>query len=283
LTELGITQILAHSPEAEGRVERANGTFQDRLVAELRLAGATTLEEANQVLIDFLPRFNERFGVPAAQLESAYRPVDPELDLGSVLCIKELRRVAKDNTVQYHGRALQLFLDLERPSYAGARVEVQERLDGSLLVRHQGKLLTPQDAPPLATQLRSQMTAGPVRVALPDPDPTNWRPPPRVKAPIIPGPLAGDPIWYENPPRKQLHRDLVLAGMERARQQGKRIGRPRVRERLDFDQRFAEVVGRIGPEGITRSQAARELGIGYATLKRLLDAQGASEANTEFG
>jgi DNA invertase Pin-like site-specific DNA recombinase len=104
-----------------------------------------------------------------------------------------------------------------------------------------------------------------------------------VKAPVIPGPLAGDTIWYEDPARKQLHRDLVLAGMERARQQGKCIGRPRVRERPDFDQRFVEVVSRIGPEGITRSQAARELGIGYNTLKRLLDAQVISEASTEFG
>jgi hypothetical protein len=264
-------------------VERANGTFQDRLVAELRLAGASTVEEANQVLASFLPQFNQRFGVPAAQRESAYRPIDPELDLGSVLCIKELRRVAKDNTVQYHGRTLQLFPDPERPSYAGARVEVQERLDGSLLVRHQRKFLTPVEAPPLAGQLRAQVTAGPVAVTLPDPDPTDWRPSPRVKAPAVPGPLAGDPVWYEDPTRKQLHRDLVLAGMGRARQQGKHIGRPRVRERPDFDQRFVEVVGRIGPEGITRTQAARELGIGYATLKRLLDAQGVSEARTEFG
>jgi hypothetical protein len=283
LEELGVTQILAHSPQAKGRVERANGTFQDRLMAELRLAGASTLEEANQVLSDFLPQFNQRFGVPAAQPESAYRPIDPGLDLGSVLCIKELRRVAKDNTVQYHGRTWQLFPDLERPSYAGARVEVQERLDGSLLVRHQGKFLTPVDAPPLAAQLRNRVSTGPVAVTLPDPDPTDWRPLPRVKAPVVPGPLAGDPIWYEDPTRKQLHRDLVLAGMERARQQGKGIGRPRVRERPDFDQRFVEVVSRIGPEGITRSQAARELGIGFNTLKRLLDAQGVSEASAEFG
>jgi hypothetical protein len=280
LSELGITQILAHSPEAKGRVERANGTFQDRLVAELRLAGASTVEEANQVLTDFLPQFNQRFGVPAAQQESAYRPIDPELDLGSVLCIKELRRVAKDNTVQYHGRTLQLFPDQERPSYAGVRVEVQERLDGNLLVRHQGKFLSPVDAPPLAAQLRNRVPTGPVTVTLPDP--TDWSPTPRVKAPVIPGPLAGDPIWYEDPTRKQLHRDLVKGGMERARQQGKRIGRPQVRERHDFDQGFIQVVERIGPEGITRTQAARELGIGYATLKRLLDAQGASRASTEL-
>lgn len=233
LEELGITQILAHSPEAKGRVERANGTFQDRLVAELGLAGASTLEEANRVLAEFLPRFNQRFGVPAAQPESAYRIVGPELDLAGVLCIKELRRVAKDNTVQYHGRALQLFPDVERPSYAGARVEVQERLDGRLLVRHQGKLLTPQDAPPLATQLRAQVAVGPVAVTLPDPDPTDWRAPERVKAPVIPGLLVGDPIWYEDLARKQVHRDLVLAGMERARQRGQHIGRPRLTDQVD--------------------------------------------------
>jgi hypothetical protein len=155
-------------------VERANGTFQDRLVVELRLADASTVEEANQVLTDFLPRFNERFGVPAAQRESGHRPVDPDLDLSSVLCTKELRRVAKDNTVQYHGRTLQLFPDQEQPSYAGARVEVQGRLDGSLLIRHREKLLTPQDAPPLAAQLRAQIPAGPVAVTQPDPDPTDW-------------------------------------------------------------------------------------------------------------
>ena len=272
LGDLGITQLLAHSPEAKGRVERANGTFQDRLVAELRLAGACTLVEANQLLAEFLPRFNQRFGVPAAQPESAYRPVDPELDLGGVLCIKELRRVAKDNTVQYHGRALQLFPSMERPSYAGARVEVQERLDGRLLVRHREQILTPQEAPALASELRAQVASGPVVVALPDPDPTGWAPQ-RVRASVIPGPLAGETIWYEDPARKQLHRDLVVARMELARQQGKRIGRPRVSERREFEQLFTAVAERIGPGGISRNQAARELGIGYATLKRLLDSQ----------
>lgn len=275
LRELGVTPILAHSPQAKGRVERANGTFQDRLVAELRLEGARTLEEANQVLTNFLPRFNQRFGVPAAQAESAYRPVDPELDLGGVLCFKELRRVGQDNTVRYHGRTLQLYPTLQRPSYARVRVEVQERLDGRLLVRHREQLLTPQDAPPLAAELRVQVAAVPLMATVPDPDPTPtyWRSPQRVKAPVISGPLAGETIWYEDPARKQLHRDLVLAGMERARQRGKRIGRPRVRERPEFDQRFKAVQERLDSGEISRSQAARELGIGYATLQRLLEVQ----------
>ena len=242
-------------------------------MAELRLAGASTLEEANQELTDFLPRFNQRFGVPAAQPESTYRPVDPELDLGGVLWLKELRRVAKDNTVQYHGRTLQLYPSLDRPSYAGVRVEVQERLDGRLLVRHRDQLLTPQEAPALAAEVRDQVVAGPVMASLPDLDPTDWRPQQRFRAPLIPGPLAGETIWYEDPARKQVHRDLVLAGMERARRRGKRVGRPRVRERTEFEQRFSTVVERLESEQILQSQAARELGICYATLKRLLDAQ----------
>ena len=72
---------------------------------------------------------------------------------------------------------------------------------------------------------------------------------------------------------KRIHRELVKAGMERARQQGKRIGRPRVGERPDFLQHFAAVTERLGLGLLSRRQAARELAIGYATLKRLLDAQ----------
>ena len=64
------------------------GTFQDRLVAELRLAGAGTLEEANRILWQFLPRFNARFGVPPAHCGSAYRPAAPDLDVAAILCFK---------------------------------------------------------------------------------------------------------------------------------------------------------------------------------------------------
>ena len=69
--ELGVELIFARSPQAKGRVERTAGTLQDRLVTELRLAGATTIDDANRVLDDFLPRFNERFGVPSRHAETA--------------------------------------------------------------------------------------------------------------------------------------------------------------------------------------------------------------------
>lgn len=118
MRELGVTQIFARSPEAKGRIERATGTFQDRLVAELRLAGISTLEEANRFLQTFLPRFNERFAVPATQPELVYRPVSPDLDIERILCFEERRKVAKDNTVQYHGPTLKLFPWPERTIYA---------------------------------------------------------------------------------------------------------------------------------------------------------------------
>ena len=65
MAELGIQMIFALSPQAKGRVERVAGTFQDRLITELRLAGATTIEQAKAVLKQFLPRYNRRFQVPA--------------------------------------------------------------------------------------------------------------------------------------------------------------------------------------------------------------------------
>ena len=101
MCELGVQLIFARSPQAKGRVERTAGTLQDRLVSELWLAGATTIDDANRVLQDFLPRFNSRFKVPAQVLEVAYRAVDGAMCLERVLCFKYRRRAARDNTVRY--------------------------------------------------------------------------------------------------------------------------------------------------------------------------------------
>ena len=108
MDELGVQMVFALSPQAKGRVERTAGTFQDRLVTELRLAGAVTLEAANAVLEEFLNRFNTRLGVPARHPEAAYRPLGPDVCLGRVLCFRHSRRVARDNTVKYRWKTLQL-------------------------------------------------------------------------------------------------------------------------------------------------------------------------------
>lgn len=156
LKELGIGSIRALSPQAKGRIERLWGTFQDRLVSELRLAGATNLEAANGVLWDFLPRFNARFAVPPAQAGSAYRLPEPGSCLEGVLCFKYQRTVAKDNTVKLGEHTLQLLPGQERTSYSRTRVEVQERLDGSVVVTYQGKVIASREAPPHAATLRAR-------------------------------------------------------------------------------------------------------------------------------
>jgi len=155
MRELGVVQVFAWSPEAKGRVERAAGTFQDRLVTELRLAGVSTLTEANRVLWEYLPRYNERFGVPASQAGTAYRPIPSNLELLAVLCFKHRRKVARDNTVKYGWRTLQLLPGHDRLSYAGITVEVHERLDGSLPVIYQNQVISTREAPPKSGVLRS--------------------------------------------------------------------------------------------------------------------------------
>ena len=156
LEELGIGLILAHTPQAKGRVERAWDTFQDRLVSEMRLAGTATREEANRMLGDFLPRYNRRFGVAPAQPGSAYRQPAPGVSLHATLCFKYLRTVANDNTVRFNGATLQVLPDGFRASYARARVEVQERLDGSIVVVHQGRTVASAPAPDEPVVLRAR-------------------------------------------------------------------------------------------------------------------------------
>ena len=87
--------------------------------------------------------------------EVAYRPLEPDACLDSVLCFRHSRKVARDNTVKYRWRTLQLLPGMERPSYAGTVVEVLEGLDGQLAVRYQGEIIPSQEAPPRPGILRS--------------------------------------------------------------------------------------------------------------------------------
>ena len=168
MAELGIQMIFVLSLQAKGRVERAAGIFQDRLITELRLAGATTMEQAKAVLKQLsLPRYNRRFQVPAQCPDPAFRPLPPDLHLEPVLCFKHRRRVARDNTVKFQRHTLQLLPGPERPSYAGAAVEVLEGLDGRLTVRHEGHIIAAQEAPPSPVLLRNGHGRSPTAPALP--------------------------------------------------------------------------------------------------------------------
>ena len=174
MDELGIQMIFALSPQAKGRVERMAETFQDRLVTELRLAGASSIGEANSVLEQFLPRFNRRFRVPPQYPEPAFRPLDPELCLEQILCFEHRRKVARDNTVRFQLHTLQLLPERERPSYAGAAVEVLQGLAGRLSVRHEGRIISSQEAPPQSGISPERPRRAP-KVFLSDPPaPTGW-------------------------------------------------------------------------------------------------------------
>jgi hypothetical protein len=141
LGELDIELIPAGSPQAKGRVERFNGTAQDRLVKELRLAGAQTMAQANAVLEQvFLPWFNRRCTVKPASGNDAHRPLHPSLNLAAILSIQSQRTVANDYTIRFANQLYQL-LPPSRPGLRGGQVTVQERLDGTLHLCFRGRYL----------------------------------------------------------------------------------------------------------------------------------------------
>jgi len=135
LEELGIGWIPAGSPQAKGRVERFNGTAQDRLVKELRLAGATTIQQANEVVDRvFLPWFNQRCTVKPTSGNNAHRPLHPSMNLAAILSIQEKRKVTNDYTIRLDNYLYQL-LKPALPGQRGGWVVVEKRLDGKMQIR----------------------------------------------------------------------------------------------------------------------------------------------------
>jgi len=141
LDELGIELISANSPQAKGRVERLWNTAQDRLVKELRLAKAKTLDEANTVLEKtFTPWFNRRCVVKPSSPNDAHRPPGKGHDLSSILSVQESRVVGNDYTIRYQNQTWQL-LPPAWPGQRKGKVIVEQRLDGSMAVRFKQRYL----------------------------------------------------------------------------------------------------------------------------------------------
>ena len=136
LAHLGIEHIPAYSPEARGRSERMFGTLQGRLPQELALEGIDDIEEANRYIREvYLPLHNAQFArLPQIAEESAFVAVCEPASLADILCIEQERVVARDNTVAYEGRCLQLPESPVRAHYVKARVKVHEYPDGTLAV-----------------------------------------------------------------------------------------------------------------------------------------------------
>ena len=155
LNELGIASISANSPQAKGRVERLWKTFQDRLISELRLAKAKTIEEANKVLADFLLNFNRDFHVVPQEAGIAYREQDKHFVPDKYFCFKYGRLVGGDNVVSFERQRLQILPSNGRISYAHAQVEVHKKLDGTLGIYYQEQYLPIRPAPVEATMQRN--------------------------------------------------------------------------------------------------------------------------------
>lgn len=146
LRQLGVRHIPSYAPEGRGRMERAFGTLQSRLVPELRRAGIATMEAGNAFLREvFVPAYNERFGKPAAEEGSAFVPYQGG-PLEDVLCVQEDRQVGRDNCVSWEGRRLQIPAQAHRHHYVRATVRVHEYPDGRLAIFDGPRCLARYDA-----------------------------------------------------------------------------------------------------------------------------------------
>jgi hypothetical protein len=136
LKELGVEVIHAYSAQAKGRVERLFGTFQDRLVKEMRLRGIGTIQEGNGFLKHYLPVYNRRFSVVPREGTNLHRPLARGVNLDAILCIKTERALRNDFTVA-HNKKLYQIEDKIRVS----KVMVHEHIDGSLKMTYRDQVL----------------------------------------------------------------------------------------------------------------------------------------------
>jgi hypothetical protein len=131
---LGIEVIAANSPQAKGRVERNHGIDQDRLVKELRLAGISTLEQANAFLLEtYLPHMNAKFSLSPKNRDDAHvKPGTARLD--DILCLEHERKVSKDYIIHFECRLFQILPEAIQKPRPGDTVLVRVRLDSSVFI-----------------------------------------------------------------------------------------------------------------------------------------------------
>ena len=134
--ELGVKVIHADSPQAKGRIERLFGVLQDRLVKEMRLANICAKDEANNFLVSYLPKHNQRFSVIPAKKDDLHVPVPAHINLEQILCIKKQRQLRNDNTISFNG-SLYLIED----KLTTKTITVEERPDRQIYLSLKGKYL----------------------------------------------------------------------------------------------------------------------------------------------
>lgn len=171
LSELNVELILAHSPQAKGRVERNFGTSQDRLVKELRVLGISTFDEANRYLEDvYIPFWNERFAIEPADPHDVHRRVPKRCDLESLFANTLTRTIANDFTITYKRRRLQIAKSQARGIRPGHKITIELRLDGSTRYRYKKRYLDLEVVAKAAPGRRSKASTVP-RPSSPPPKP----------------------------------------------------------------------------------------------------------------
>jgi len=169
LRELGIRMIPAYSPQARGRSERNFGTWQGRLPQELRLAGCTTLEQANHFLRErYIAEFNRRFQIAPAEKGSAFVPCRTR-DLQRVFSLQFERTVNRDNTVSFFNRTLQIQPVRWRGTLAGCSVIAHQHLDGTLSLSYGPHCLGRYDASGVSLPAKASTELGRGRGTAPFP------------------------------------------------------------------------------------------------------------------
>ncbi len=141
LRELNIELLCARSPEAKGRVERANGTLQDRLVKELRLRGLNDPVAAAPFLPEFMVDYNRRFAKPPTVAYDAHRPLRPDDDLTQLFTLQETRRISRQLTVHYKRDLYVLDDSIATRRLRGTTATVSEAEDGTVTIRADGQAL----------------------------------------------------------------------------------------------------------------------------------------------
>ena len=163
LATLDVKVIHAYSPQAKGRVERLFGTFQDRVVKEMRLAGVTNIAEGNTFLDGYLPEFNRMFAKKAAQKSNFHRPIVNKRALDTILSIKTDRSLRNDFTIAHNKKLYQI-----KSNIRAKKLTVEERTDGTMRIIHNGQQLKYQEI--LSRPVRTEKTVEkprPIRVWTP--------------------------------------------------------------------------------------------------------------------
>lgn len=160
LQELDIALINANSPQAKGRVERANGTLQDRLIKHMRLENINSIEEANQYLERYIFDHNKRFGKQPKIDEDAHKAY-LRTDLNMMLCVKEERKVSKDLTIKYNNMLYMLVTEGIKYRLQGKTALISE-VEGMVHIEVEGKeyrYTTYEERPYIESMNRKQVDA----------------------------------------------------------------------------------------------------------------------------